>query len=69
MLQKSRNHLKTPVATVQNLVATATLLPGFGHPYTKAFRNILGYFYNNFISALFSPCFRFGIGIVLLWLT
>jgi len=76
MFKKSRSHLKIPVATVQNLVATvqnlvatvqnlvatATSLPGFRHPCTRAYLNILGYFYNDCISILVFPlCFRFGI--------
>jgi hypothetical protein len=70
MFQKSRSRLKIPVATVQNLVTTATLLPGFGQLCTIAYLNILEYFCNDCISTLvFTLCFRFGIGVVLFWLT
>jgi len=37
MFQKTKSHLKIPVATVQNSVATATLLQGFWHPCTRAY--------------------------------
>jgi hypothetical protein len=55
--QKSRRHLKIPGATLQNLVATATMLQGFGQPCTTAYRNILGYFYENCILWFFHLAF------------